>query len=127
MQIPYVRFIIISLWVMAFFTVLFALVQAWSLGHTLALLVGLSAPIMAGVSTGILIFASRQTEHFPSLPQANPALNNRLADLMSVMDDDERHAFKQALKDRYLHQDKPKRLFDGELPFDDDVYEYDRQ
>lgn len=114
MRIPYRNFIIVSLWVMAFFTILFALSQAWLLGNPLAILVGILAPMMAGISTGILIFANQQ---------AKLASNNRLEELMSVMDDDERQAFKQVLKDRYLYQqEKSKRLTDGELPFDADDY-----
>jgi hypothetical protein len=52
--------------------------------------------------------------------------DQRLNTLLALMDDDERHAFKEALKDQYLGNTTKRKnqLMDGELPFDVDDYEY---
>jgi hypothetical protein len=46
--------------------------------------------------------------------------------LMELMDDDEREAFKQTLKQQVISHRNPlsDRLIDGELPFDADEYEH---
>lgn len=55
--------------------------------------------------------------------------DQRLNTLLALMDDDERHAFKEALKDQYLGTapKRKNRLSDGELPFDADEYHYGRE
>lgn len=53
------------------------------------------------------------------------AYEQKMRLLMEMMDDDEREAFKQALKRQLLNQDSKRgHLVDGELPFDADEYDY---
>lgn len=55
--------------------------------------------------------------------------DQRLNTLLALMDDDERDAFKQALKDQYLPSastaKRKNHLIDGELPFDAEDYTYE--
>lgn len=55
------------------------------------------------------------------------AEDQRLNTLLALMDEDERKAFKEALKDQYLSKQTKRKnqLIDGELPFDAEEYDDD--
>lgn len=91
---------------------------------------GLALGISAGIMIRALIIDPKEekvqlekalSEKTDAQTKRKVSRDNRLTDLLEVMDDEERQIFLQALKDRYL-QEKPTRLIDGELPFDADEY-----
>ncbi|MCD4686629.1 MAG: hypothetical protein K8S97_11905 [Anaerolineae bacterium] len=81
------------------------------LGLLIPLLVAILATFFLGVLPGMLTTALETREKAKRTPQ------DRMSLLMEMMDDDERAAFKAALKQRVL--DDLDRAEDGELPLGD--------
>lgn len=93
------------------------------------LLSGIVMGISAGFAIRALLPETREEKEQTPLTNTKTkrkiARDNRLAEMLELMDDEERQIFMQALKDRYLSQ-KSNNLIDGELPFDDDSYFEDK-
>jgi hypothetical protein len=85
----------------------------------------LAAMIIAGVIslTYMLlpILTARRVET-PTAEKSKRGGDDRIATLLALMDDDERQAFKEALKQRMLDS-LAQPATDGELPYDSDTLE----
>lgn len=129
----YQPYLMLCIWLIAFAQFIFG-IEYVNTNEFIGIITILCSAIAIGISTGlaIRILLIDKKEEAETAPQANSltkrkvSRDNRLVDMLELMDDEERQIFMQALKDRYLNE-KSKGLIDGELPFDDDVYEYDRQ
>jgi hypothetical protein len=131
-------FVILSLWWLAGGLFLVSLANTYYIGLFELLLV-LGFILLPAILASVLVWTDYEIFPFQTRPEQNTERlyqsknkntspeDQRLNTLLALMDDDERDAFKQALKDQYLGTSTKRKnhLTDGELPFDAEDYAYD--
>lgn len=89
-----------------------------------------SVPIWESKESNKSTKAPADTTFHPEKLKREDSYDQKMRLLMELMDDDERAAFKQTLKEQLInhHHHLTDGMVDGELPFDADEYEfYDKQ